>query len=99
MAISHLTWQLRFRNGILIMPANNAGKRCPCGDMLRVMRGADHALTCPNAGSLRTPLHDYVLEQGMVRCGALRWAGVASAVEPKLRVADAARRTLPRERP
>ena len=75
MAISHLTWQLRFRNGILIMPANNAGKRCPCGDMLCVMRGADHALTCPNAGSLRTPRHDYLNKVWCVvaRCAGLGW--------------------------
>ena len=46
MANSHLTWELRFRDGIQIMPADNAGKRCPCDDMLRGMRDAGHALTC-----------------------------------------------------
>ena len=50
----HLTWELQFRNGIQILPADNAGKRCPCGDMLRGMRDADHALICPKHSSLRT---------------------------------------------
>jgi hypothetical protein len=81
MANSHLTWELRFRNGIQILPVDNAGKRCPCGDMLRGMRDADHALTCPKH-SLRTLRYDY-LNKGW--CDAVHCAGVASAVEPKLR--------------
>ena len=43
MANSHLTWELSFRKGIQIPPADNAGKRCPCGDNLRGMRDADSA--------------------------------------------------------
>jgi hypothetical protein len=43
----HLTWESRFRSDIQILPGDSAGKRHPCDDMLRGMRGADHALTCP----------------------------------------------------
>ena len=78
MANSHLTWELRFHNGIQIFPADNAGKRCPCGDMLRGMRDADHALTCPKYSSVCTLRHDYL---NKVWCDAARCAGVASAVE------------------
>ena len=43
-ANSHLTWELRFRLGIQVMPSGNAGGRCPCGKVLRGTRDADHAL-------------------------------------------------------
>ena len=56
-ANSHLTWVLRFRNGIQILPADNAGKRCPCSNMLRGMRDADHALTCPDHSGVRMVRH------------------------------------------
>ena len=46
------------------------------------MRDADHALICPKHSSLRTLRHDYL---NKVWCDAARCAGVAWAVEPKLR--------------
>ena len=60
MAGTCLTWELRFSNGIHIMPANNAGKRCPCGSMLRGMRDADLALTCTKHSSARALRHDHL---------------------------------------
>ena len=47
MATSHVTWELCFRNGIQVLPADNAGKRCPRGDMPHARRRprADLALT------------------------------------------------------
>ena len=82
MANFHLTCALRFRNGIQILPADNAGKRCPCGDMLCGMRNADDALTLPKHSGHRMLRHDYL---NKVWCDAARCAGVASVVAPKLR--------------
>ena len=87
MANSQLVWELRFRNGIQSLPADSAGKRCPCGDMLRGMRDADNALPCPS--SLRTLRHDYL---NMVRCDAARCTEVASAVDPRLQMQAGVRR-------
>ena len=82
-ANSHLTWELRFRLGIQVMPSSNAGGRCPCGEVLRATRDADHALVCPKNSGVRMLRHDHL---NRVWCGAARCAGVATAVEPKLRV-------------
>ena len=64
------------------MSADDAGKRCSWGDMLRGMRDADHALICQKHSSLRTLRLDYL---NKVWCDAARCVGVASAVEPKMR--------------
>ena len=81
-ATSHLTWELRFRLGTQVMPSSSAGGRCPCGEVLRATRDADHALVCPKNSGVRTLRHDHL---NRVWCGAARCAGVATAVEPKLR--------------
>ena len=73
---------MRYRNGIHILPADNASKRCPCGDLLRGTRDADHALICRKHSSLRMLRHDYL---NKVWRDAARCAGVALAAEPKLR--------------
>ena len=80
-ANSHLTWELRFRLGIQVMPSGSAGGRCPCGTVLRGTRNAHHALVCPKHSGVRTLRHDHL---NRVWCGAARCAGVATAVEPKL---------------
>ena len=64
------------------MPSSSAGGRCPCGEVLRATRDADHALVCPINSGVRTLRHDHL---NRVWCGAARCAGVATAVEPKLR--------------
>ena len=64
------------------MPSSSAGGRCPCGEVLRATRDADHALVCPKNSGIRTLRHDHL---NRVWCGAVRCAGVATAVEPKLR--------------
>ena len=46
-ANSHLTWELRFRLGIQVMPSSSASGRCPCGEVLR------HARRGPRAGLLQ----------------------------------------------
>jgi hypothetical protein len=81
-ANSHLTWELRFRLDIQVMPSGSAGGRCPCGTVLRGTRDADHALVCPKHSGVRTLRHDHL---NRVWCGEARCAGVATAVEPKLR--------------
>ena len=50
--------------------------------MLRGTRDADHALVCPKHSGVRTLCHDHL---NRIWCGAARCAGVATAVEPKLR--------------
>ena len=84
LANSHLTWELRFRNSIQVLPTDNPGKCCPCGDMLRGMRNTDldHALSCPKHSGLRTLRLEYL---NKVWCDASHCAGVAPEVEPKLR--------------
>ena len=82
MANSHLTWELRFGNGIQIMPADNAGKRCPYGAMLRSMRDADHAMTCSKPGSVRTLRHDHLNE---ICCDAARCRRCSALHAPKWR--------------
>ena len=64
------------------MPSGSAGGRCPCGEVLCGTRNADHALVCPKHSGDRTLRHDHL---NRVWCGAARCAGVATAVEPKLR--------------
>ena len=70
MANSHLTWEKYFCNGIQIMPAHNTGKRCPCGDLLRGMSGADHAPTCPKHSSVRTLHHEHLIRHGAMQRAA-----------------------------
>ena len=96
MAHCHLTYGLRFRNGIQTLPADNAGKRCPCSDMLSGMRDADYALTCPKHRSLRTLRHDYLNKAGAMQRAAPGGVGGGAKAE---RVADAARCTPSREHP
>ena len=79
---SHLTWELRFRLGIQVMPKGSAGGRCPYGTLLRGPHDADHALVCSKHSGVRTLRHNHL---NRVWCGAARCAGVATAVEPKLR--------------
>ena len=74
-ANSHLTWELRFRLGIQVMPSSSASRRCPCGEVLRATRDADHALVCPKNSGVRTLRHDHL---NRVWCGAARCAGVAT---------------------
>ena len=64
------------------MLSDSAGGRCPCGTVLRGTRDADHALVCPKHSGARTLRHDHL---NRVWCGAARCAGVATAVEQKLR--------------
>ena len=82
-ANSAMAWELRLRLGIQIMPLNNAGRRCACGAALRGAQDADHALVCDKQSGVRTLRHDNL---NKVWCGVARCAGVASAVEPKLRM-------------
>ena len=81
-ANSHLPWELRFRLAIQVMPSGSAGGRCPCGEVLHGTRDADHTLVCPKHSGVRMLRHDHL---NRVWCGAARCAGVATAVEPKLR--------------
>ena len=82
MASFHLICELRYRNSIQILTADNAGKRCPRGDMLRGMRDADHALACPKHSSLCTLRHGCL---NNIWCDGARCAGLASAVVSELR--------------
>jgi hypothetical protein len=82
-ANSALSWELRFRLGIQVMPLDNAGRRCACGAYLRGAQDATHALICAQQSGVRTLRHDNL---NKVWCGVARCAGVASAVEPKLRM-------------
>ena len=84
-ANSHLTWELRFRLGIQVMPSSSAGGRCPCGEVLRGMRDADHALVCSKHSGVRTLRRDHL---NRVWCGAARCAGVASGGAEAARAAN-----------
>ena len=86
------------------LPQRHPDTACrQCRQALPVRRHfARHARRRPRADppQAQRPPHaaQRLPEQGLVRCGALCWVGIGGGAEAA-RVADAARRTLSRERP
>ena len=81
-ANSHLTWELRFRLGIQVMPSSSAGGAAPAARCCAPRATRTTHWSAPKNSGVRTLRHDHL---NRVWCGAARCAGVATAVEPKLR--------------
>ena len=79
---AHLTWELRFRLGIQVVPSDAQGKRCLCNEVLQGPLVDHHVHRCDQLSGCRTARHD---DTNGVLCEVGRCAGVAASVEPTLR--------------